>query len=38
MTAVEYEWCENFTTRRRWVGATFRILQLKRFLGLKFWR
>lgn len=27
---------EDFATRRRWVGLTFRILQLKRSLGLRY--
>lgn len=29
---------EGFATRRRWVGLTFRILQLKRTMGLRFER
>lgn len=29
---------EDFATRRCWMRAVFRLLQLKRALGLRFWR
>jgi hypothetical protein len=29
---------EDFAARRKWIGTTFRILQLKRALGLRYRR